>query len=318
MKRYSYILFIFSLYLNAGNIKEKENLNNMYKINEFQIFYTLKGKDKLPFKNQVDNNKNSIPDYIEFIGDQLNTASLLFNSIGYVNPLKSKRYRNKVSFIRVKIKNLKHNGSAFDGYSNSPLSIHISNNLSKNSFTPLHEYFHLIQNGYTMFKNRWFTEGTARWSESIFRKAVGKQKKLPQNLVQLNKNLLNKTYKTSVYWNRMAYLCSNKKSFDIPSSIKNRYIDGRQIIKDDKIYGYDFIKYLLEDFEKMDKQVSVDMKYEKYNWKEKDQKSIYNNKYMLYSIKKTLIKNCGSLNNELKKFISVIDEYLDKDYTSPI
>ncbi|MFN9913189.1 MAG: hypothetical protein ACK53L_11425, partial [Pirellulaceae bacterium] len=36
---------------------------------------------------------------------------------------------------------------------------------AERNLTPAHEVFHLIQNSATYFKNRWYTEGTARWSE---------------------------------------------------------------------------------------------------------------------------------------------------------
>ncbi len=274
---------VFITTLNASSS------NNVYKINEFQIFYTLTGKDKLPLKNQIDKNNNSIPDYIEFIGTQLNKASIIFKELGFTNPLNSQRYKNKVSFIRVSVKSLKNNGLAFDGYSNSHLSIHISNNLSQNSLTPLHEYFHLIQNGYTMFKNRWFTEGTARWSEALLNESIVNRQKLPTTIKQLNKDFLNQTYKTDVYWNQMAYLCGKKTN--------------------NKLYGYDFIENILEGFDQKDKQVTKKMNYKKYNWKEKEQKSADNNHYMLCSIRETLLKSCKSLNSEINSFIYVIDEY---------
>ena len=140
-----------------------------------------------------------------------------------------------------------------------------------------------------MFKNSWFSEGTARWSEALINMGIVRKQKLPTTIKQLNNDFLNQTYKTDVYWNQMAYLCSKKKS--------------------NKLHGYDFIENILEDFGKKDKQVTKEMNYEKYKWSEKDQKSIKNNSYMLCSIKETLLKNCSTINSEVKKFIHVIDEY---------
>ncbi len=283
--------FIILSFLNLVFITTltSASLNHMYKINEFKIFYTLTGKDKLPYKYQIDKDNNSVPDYIESIGTQLNRASIIFKELGFINPLNSQRYKNKASFISVSVKSLKNNGIAFDGISNSYLSIHISNNLSPYSLTPLHEYFHLIQNGYTMFKNRWFTEGTARWSEFLFRETKGNRSELPSTIEQLNKDFLNQTYDADVYWNQMAYLCGKKNI--------------------NQIYGYDFMRQILEDLEKADKKVSQNRNYNKYQWKEKNQKSIDNNQYMICSIKNTLLNSCGTLNEELKIFINVLNQY---------
>ena len=79
MKKKRFLLcLIFITSLNASSS------NNVYKINEFQIFYTLTGKDKLPLKNQIDENNNAIPDYVESIGNQLNKASVLFKELGFM------------------------------------------------------------------------------------------------------------------------------------------------------------------------------------------------------------------------------------------
>ncbi len=67
------------------------------------------------------------------------------------------------------------------------------NNLTKKTLTPSHEYFHILQNSYTMFKNRWYSESTARWSESIFKKGAAKQDNLPNSQKQI-KELFDKTY----------------------------------------------------------------------------------------------------------------------------
>ncbi|WP_455756099.1 hypothetical protein [Sulfurimonas sp.] len=295
MKRYQIFIFllIFISELNANNFE------HLYKIGNFKIFYTLNGKNKLPIYNQVDNNKNKIPDYIEDIAVQLNNVSKLFSSLNFTNPLDSKRYKNKAFFISVTILDMKNNGKAFDGINKAnkrdkeklqpSLAINLSNKLNPKSLTPLHEYFHLIQNGYTMFKNRWYTEGTARWSESILRDDLKQGKKLPSSTNEL-KIILSQTYKTSLMWNRLAYL------LDKDSCYKNN------------ICGAKFMQIFLENLAKYDKLMSQKMNYLTYNWKESNQKSSINDKYILMALS-DVVKSSKSTDIEIQNFLKVIDDF---------
>ncbi len=300
MKAYKLPLLLFIL-LSSLHAKGFENV---YKIGDFKIFYTFNGKNKLPIKNQVDNNHNFVPDYIEYIGNQLNESSKLFSSLNYISPLESERYKNRAYFINVSIVKLKNNGSAYDGInkakknniekSKPALAMKISNKLSKNSLTPIHEYFHLLQNGYTMFKNRWYTEGTARWSETMLRDGIGKSKLLPQTNREL-RTILSQTYKTSTMWNRLTYLIDEN---DCHPNRQNNY----------RICGTTFMKNFLENLMKYDKLASKEMHYKIYDWKEADQKSSKNNKYILMALANTVEKTKTN-NNEVKSFLKLIKNF---------
>jgi hypothetical protein len=311
---------LISLYILFFTNLHAVSLNNVYKVNEFKIFYTLKGKDKLPSNKQVDNNYNGTPDYIENIGYQLTTASKLFTSLGYIHPLKSKRYTHKAYFIQVSVKSIKNNGSAYDGINKArknnieknqaSLSITVSNNLSDHSLTPLHEYFHLIQNGYTMFKNRWYTEGTARWSETLFRKGIGEQKKLPSSIQQLE-TILSQTYNTKFMWNRLAYLLDTNNCHLDTNLITSKYVDNKTTIIDDKLFcGNEFMKSFLENLMKNDKLASKDMNYKTYEWKESNQKSPINNKYILSALRDTIYSFNDGSNQEINAFIRLLNKYI--------
>lgn len=306
----------------GGWAKKREGLDSVYTVNEFRIFYDKNGTHQLPAKYQIDHNNNNIPDYVEDIGRQLVSASYVFCDIlGFVHPLQSKRYKTQnVQFIDVHILASKTGGGAGDGVrklkynsldnDHKALSIALSNNLKSHSLTPMHEMFHLIQNGYTMFKTRWLTEGTSRWAESIFREGTGSTQRLPQSVQALDDSVLSQTYKTSYFWRRLAYLCDNEESsFKTPGSFTNEYIDGEKIIEDNTINGVNFLLTLLENLEIEDKKRSLYDKHDPFNWKEKEQKSSKNTPFILCALKQTIFQECENLTPELAGLLSVIDEY---------
>nr|WP_275847559.1 hypothetical protein [Sulfurimonas sp. SAG-AH-194-I05] len=294
----------------------------MYKIDEFRIFYDKKGKNKLLKKNKDDCNNNNIPDYIENIGLKLQvTSKILQESFHFISPLQSNRYKNKVKYIDVHVLNMKNNGSGGDGIiyykykallknESASLSIKLSRNLRAKTQTPPHELFHLYQNGYTMFKNRWYTEGTARWSEYILKKGTGSRKKLPSTQNELER-VLNKTYDTKYMWRRLAYLLDkNNGKFLYPKGIDYKIKGYAQVIEDNRIYGYDFMRIFLENLSKMDKIASHDYGIPIYDWPEELQKSSQNNKYILKALTQSIRQMNKTANKELLLFLGTVDRYI--------
>lgn len=127
----------------------------------------------------TDRNGNRIPDQVEDLLTQTRAArDLWVEVLGYPDPFKTKRFKT-AKFLDIHIRNksvLKTNGSAYDelqrfnraGDPKGTLSIcfNVASSVDpKSNLTPAHEYFHLIQFGTNFFKNRWYTEGLARWSE---------------------------------------------------------------------------------------------------------------------------------------------------------
>ena len=233
-----FVLLIVNTFLFANWKSDRENLDKVYKIDKFRVFYTLKGKNKL--EDKTDTNKNNIPDIVENIGLQLDTANKLFsNVLGFKQPFFSQRYKKDVKYIDIHLLSLKYNGESGDGViqynykiikqNTKTLSIAISNTIKAKNLTPLHELFHTYQNGYSMFKNRWYTEGTARWSEFAFKKRTGKQHNLPSNEKQIEK-LLNRTYDAKYFWNRLLFLCTTSdKGFKLPKNLKKRVVTNHPI-----------------------------------------------------------------------------------------
>ena len=285
------LLFILLLFYSAvfANWKtDREELEEHYISEPFRIFYSTKNKHKLT--NIKDNNKNNIPDYIENIYYQLYTANnLLKKTMNLKEPLQNKNYKNKARYIDVHILKLKHNGLAGDAilkydytsidnnaYS---ISMSLSNKLSRNNLTPLHELVHIYQNGYTKIKNRWVTEGIARLLEDLMKKNKTKSEKLPTTQNKLNK-LISKTYDNASFFKRFTEVCRKKI----------------------------FIKTFFEELSLQDIEVEKKYNYKKMDWKEKDQKSSKNNPFIFRALQKTINKICPNNNQEIQSFYKLINQ----------
>lgn len=318
-------LLISSFTLEANWKSDRESLDQVLIKGKFRVFYTLQGKHGISIRNREDSNLDGIPDYIEELISRLIISDYIFKEIfKFRSPLDSPRYKDKAKFIDIHILASKNKGSAGDAiiyfnyqhfpYLSQPvITMRLSNALNINNMTPTHELFHLYQNGYTMFKNRWYTEGMARWSEHLFKEGVGDRKRLPSNLAELDE-LLNKTYGSKTFWHQLAYLFDkNEGSFELPAAANKQVrLLFLSIVKDSSIYGYSFIRRFLEELDFIDDFASYDYEVENYKWKEALQKSSLNNRYILCGLKNTLLKEGKSVLalNEVKQFISVIDEYI--------
>lgn len=301
------ILFLFILPIFLYSNSYLASLDKVFVQDKFRYFYTLKGENALSLEKQIDENKNNVPDYVENIANQLSQSYNLFiNDFGFISPLEQERFKNKAKFIDIHFINLKVNGAAGDTVVNGSLVMKLSINLIPKTLTPIHEFFHLIQYGYSMFNNRWSMEGQARWAEYSFRKGVGDySKELPKNIEELEK-LFESIYEAKDFWNNIAYLCSKNKNTFL-SSKNYLYVDGSKFLEDNQLYGYEIIKDILENYAIYSKITEDFYSYEKFNWTEKEQKSYNNNRFIIQAIKKSLEKYDDK---EIKDFIVLIDEYL--------
>ena len=309
-KLMKFFLFFFLFLVSLSASDYLKTLTHVYKQDEFRIYYTLKGNNSLPPKNQLDVNHNGTPDYVENIANQLSEVSKLFiGNFGFIHPLNQPRFKNKANFIDIHLIPLKVNGAARDeiDIKNKSLVIKLSVNLIPTTLTPMHEFFHLIQYGYSMFNNRWSMEGQARWAENAFRKGTGKQKKLPSSIQEM-KELTNTIYEASYFWERIAYLSSNTNStFSYKRQYKNIFTK-KYWIQDKTLYGYNIIQNILKNYQIYDKEVEIVYNFPHYKWTEKQQKSFNNNLYIFLSIQKALI-NLANKNKEISDFIDLINQY---------
>ncbi|MCF6204298.1 MAG: hypothetical protein L3J59_11620, partial [Methylococcaceae bacterium] len=190
---------------------------------------------------------------------------------------------------------------------NRALVIKLSTHLVENTLTPVHEFFHLIQYGYTMFNNRWSLEGQSRWAEYAFRQGVGVRKKLPINNKAIE-GLLNKAHKASSFWNRLTYLADKDGGeFNLPAPVT--YVNSnKNLVQDNKLYGVQLVKRILENYQIFDEKVTDYYRLSRYGWTEKEQKSVNNNMYMLQAIKQSL-EELKVNSAETDQFVNAIETY---------
>jgi len=264
---------------------------------EFRIFYSLEGEAGLTAEQRMDSDHDGVPDKIQNVARQLIAARRLYTEAFKLrHPLESPRYKERVKFFDVQVTRMpitpggpKVNGSAGDGIVNyhrpgdppggyEVLTIDLNKDLRHDNLSPAHELFHEFQYGYTLFKNSWFTEGTARWSEYAFRKGVGKMGAIPKSEAE-RKALFGAAYQASSYWNALAEACDKAGTFALPKDLEEMvYVGTKQrIIEDKRQHGVAFMKALLEELAVADHQVSQAEGLDPLDWKEKRQNDAKNN-----------------------------------------
>jgi hypothetical protein len=249
-------------------------LREMHRVDEFRIFYSRSGTNALP--NVEDANRNGTPDYVERIARELVSARRVYaDQLRLTHPMSRPRYGNQAAFIDVNLLSFPlspggpRNGVAYDELSSLArvqdggkkvrvLVVDIANSLPANNATAAHELFHLYQNGYTFFKNRWYTEGTARWAEQLGKASSGKPGRLPQSPAEMHE-LFRQSYETAPFWRRLAV-----------------QLDPG---------GRNFIKAFLEELDRMDDAVSAGASGK---WQEADQMSSANDIYLWRALRSTL------------------------------
>ncbi len=296
------VALLFPLALFAGWKDKYLSLEQVYKIEGLRIFYTLKGKEALPRNKRADRNRNGVPDYVEDIGAQLSAAMQIYTRVFKLkHPLKTKRY-GSVDFIDVHlIGSLKgYNGMAYDGIIKfgrsqdkpgaTSIFIDINHKITIENATPAHELFHLFQSGYTMFKNRWFTEGMARWAERIVKFGSGYSNLYSRPSARRDiEKLFKQNYEAGVYFITLSKLAADRMK--LPTKIANiRYISSKKrVIKDELVYGAAFMKALLQQLARGSELEAQKHGLKRFFWKERRQKSALNN----WPIWQALLKTCG-------------------------
>jgi hypothetical protein len=267
-----------------GNNATFTALDRIYVRDEFRIVYAVDGAHALA--DQRDLNANSIPDKVEDVATQLVAGRRLFSEVmGLAAPLRQPRYAQATSIDVFMVKMAKGNGLAYDEVMNyrlgvdsaagrCALRIDLLNSRPNQNPTPVHELFHLYQYGYTMFKPRWFLEGTARWAEYALRPGSGPQGVLPQSPGALQEELLGTTYAASKVWNRLAFLMDPAGRMRLPPELESlAYVDGTRVIHDDELHGAAFMKAVLESLASLAREAGARQGWPAFQWKEADQRS---------------------------------------------
>lgn len=217
------------------------------------VIYDENEVDKV--KDRTDLNSNGVPDMIEDIATQINAARELFKDVfDFPDPLESRRFKN-VTSIEVDIlarENMNNRtGQAMSGVrkqskhnpNERAIRIKVASNLNPHkSATPEHEYFHLVQYASTYFRNRWFLEGMASWSQD----SVSKIKEYPDGK-SIKSTLKDKAALEEIYQDRYStskslwypLAVSKNDKAKIPAAMieKYKYVDGSPVFHDDIFYG---------------------------------------------------------------------------------
>ncbi len=293
--------------------QQKTVLKEHYVLDHVRVFYNKEGKDAVPL-DDVD--RTGVPDRVEDIAKQVWAAHHLFCEVlKFPDPFESDRYKG-VNCIQVSLRDLGGgNGLAFT--SSQParripegepsdraivVSINCKLNPMKN-ITPAHEMFHLVQYGATYFKNPWFLEGMARWSEhALARDALGDTKysprgpwpQKPQELQQLWAMRYDAEY---VLWNPIV------RRTDRDGSLSNRllgeklatlrYSDGTPVLRDRTLLGSEIMRDIVIELGRVDDVAFEELKYDR--WNEKNQRADENNPYIYKAVMDVLRRRVRSV-----------------------
>lgn len=279
----------------------RRGLKHHYKVGHIRVFYDTEGPHAVQTK---DVNKNDIPDQVEDLMSQTWCAHYIFvDTLGFPDPIKSERYK-KAEYLDINLlakKTLGLSGSAYDGLQRfrreidddetRAICFDIGTNVTPSGNpTPTHEYFHLIQYSMTYFKPRWYLEGMARWSEhAVSKDGIGKMKyKGPWPHDKIGRaELFKMTYDTQYHlWNPLARRLDSKGKIPVTDASKMarqmRYANGKQVLKDFKLNGSEFIKAVLVRLGEFDDIAKEELGFK--TWAEKNQKSLDNSPYVYKAV----------------------------------
>jgi hypothetical protein len=265
-------------------------LDRVHHVEEFRLFYTLRGPHALRHTQDADG--NGVPDGVEDAARQLIAARRLFvEVIGLTHPLQQPRYRARAQGIDIHLlalgpENAVSHGRAYDEVrryahgagapsARCALRIDLDTRWSPPNQTPAHELFHLFQNGYTPFKAAWFSEGTARWAESALGPGTDttSTNTLPATPAALSA-LWASSYQAGAFWNRLTRLLDPAGQMPVPDTLQAmRYADGRPVLEGTRLHGAAFMKALLEALAQAGDRVSRHNGWQPFDWRESDQKS---------------------------------------------
>lgn len=269
----------------------------IYRQGVFYVIYDAEGSAAV---NKTDVNLNGVPDVVEDIATQLNAARELFNGVfNFPDPLTSERFANVTSIEITFAAKSDMTAPAFAFASVRKNSLHDPNEQSlkikmsnavnpHKSSTPAHEYFHLIQFGATYFRNKWFTEGMAQWSEDAVAKMNypdGRDVALTLESPAATDKLFRSKYAASkLLWYPLAVNMRDKATIPAVLIVKYRYVDGTPVFRDNVIYGPNVMREVLRVMKSKEHLAAAEFG-DAAKWRQKGQRAVTNNKVMLECVR---------------------------------
>ncbi|HRH98649.1 MAG TPA: hypothetical protein PLB55_22085 [Prosthecobacter sp.] len=308
MRNVEWMILAAALFVPLVHAQEARPVQHVHQAGRIRLFYHMEGQHAV---DAADVNRNGVPDAVEDVLTQTQAAQTLFvDVLGFPDPFSTERFRT-AAYLDIHFRHkdlLKANGVTYDelqhfNHSGDPKgTVSICFNVATSvrasaNLTPAHEFFHLIQNSTTYFKNRWFTEGTARWSErGLGVGDLGPARVLsawPLSQTQCAE-LSARTYDASEhFWNPLAR--RTDATGEIPDSpalapLKAMtYADGTPVLKDLRLTGWRFIRDVLRAFDHEDNVAFKELGYDR--WSEENQKSPKNDVFILRAVLRALEKS---------------------------
>jgi hypothetical protein len=294
-------MMLVFLVLAADLSAAKTTFAHEYRRGRIRIFYDSEG---LHAVDQTDVNRNGVPDRIEDLATQTWAAYTLFvDTLGFPDPFQTERFRG-AAFLDIHLRDksvLGHNGVAYDELqrfhrkqdprNTTSLCFNVATSVDPStSGTPAHELFHLIQSSVSHFKNDWYTEGTARWSErALGTGGIGPVRHhgpwpLPD---EAREALFALSYEASErFWNPLAVLDDPRGTIpeDLvkPELRQLTYCSGAKVLKDLRLTGWELIREVLLELGKQDPVAFRELGYR--NWSEANQSSPRNHRYIYEAV----------------------------------
>jgi hypothetical protein len=270
----------------------------VHQAGRIRIFYHTEGKHAV---DVADTNGNHIPDQVEDVLTQTQAAQTMWVEVlGFPDPFQTERFRS-AKFLDIHFRHkdlLKSNGVTYDElqHFNRPgdpkdtisLCFNVATSVkAPANLTPAHEFFHVIQNSVTYFKNSWFTEGTARWSERALGTGdLGPARDLPSWPLTRDKAaaVFEMKYDASEnFWNPLCAKLDTDGAIRSSPALQRleamHYTDGSPVLKDLRLTGWKFIREVLEGLDKADDVGFRELGYDR--WSEENQRSPKNNAFIL-------------------------------------
>ncbi len=288
-------------HVDARVATARKTFRHDYSLGKIRIFYDTEGSNAI---DKADADDNDLPDQVEDIAKQTWAAYTLFvETLGFPDPFKSERF-SKAAFLDIHLVNkstLGSNGVAYDELQRfrrptdlkgtETICFNVATSVkAPNNLTPAHEMFHLVQYGVTYFKNAWYTEGMARWSErALGLKGVGEVRDQgPWPLPREKRNaLFDMSYEASVeFWNPLATMDDSKGA--IPENRVSRelreltYSNGEKVLKDFRLHGWELMREVLVELGKADHVAFRELGYTR--WSEDNQKAKRNSPFIYQAV----------------------------------